>query len=50
MTPSGYPFVVKTLKRGQSLDQAFEVYRGEPSDVSVDPAVLHDGDGHCGGP
>jgi prolyl oligopeptidase len=46
MTPSGYPFVVKTLKRGQSLDQAFEVYRGEPSDVSVDPAVLHDGEGH----
>jgi prolyl oligopeptidase len=46
MTASGYPFVVKTLKRGQSLDRAFEVYRGQPSDVSVDPAVLHDGQGH----
>jgi len=46
MTASGYPFVVKTLKRGQRLDQATEVFRGQPSDVSVDPAVLHDGDGH----
>ena len=46
LTQSGYPFVVKTLKRGQSLDQATEVFRGEPADVSVDPAVLHDGQGH----
>jgi prolyl oligopeptidase len=45
MTASGYPFVVKTLKRGQSLDQAVEVYRGQPADVSVDPVVLHDGQG-----
>ncbi len=37
MTASGYPFVVKTLKRGQTLDQAFEVFRGSPADVSVDP-------------
>ncbi len=46
MTSSGYPFVIKTLKRGQGLDQAVEIYRGKPSDVSVDPSVLHDGDGH----
>jgi prolyl oligopeptidase len=46
MTASGYPFVVKTLKRGQSLDQATEVFRGRPEDVSVDPFVLRDGDGH----
>ena len=46
MTASGYPFVVKTLKRGQGLDQATEVFRGKPADVSVDPVVLHDGDGH----
>jgi prolyl oligopeptidase len=46
MTASSYPFVVKTLKRGQSLDQATEVFRGKPEDVSVDPFVLHDGDGH----
>jgi prolyl oligopeptidase len=46
MTASGYPFVVKTLRRGQSLDQATEVFRGTASDVSVDPAVLHDSQGH----
>ena len=46
MTPSSYPFVVKILKRGQSLDQATEVFRGKPTDVSVDPVVLHDADGH----
>ncbi len=46
MTASSYPFVVKTLKRGQSLDQATEVFRGKPDDVSVSPAVLHDGQGH----
>ncbi|HEY3798194.1 MAG TPA: prolyl oligopeptidase family serine peptidase [Caulobacteraceae bacterium] len=46
MTASGYPFVVKTLKRGQSLDQAVEVFRGKPEDVSVDPQVLHDAEGH----
>ena len=46
MTASGYPFVVKTLKRGQSLDQATEVFRGKPEDVSVDAVVLHDSDGN----
>ena len=46
MTASGYPFVVKTLKRGQSLDQASEVFRGQPSDVEVDASALHDGDGN----
>jgi prolyl oligopeptidase len=46
LTHSGYPFVVKTLKRGQSLDRAAEVFRGQATDVSVDPAVLHDGQGH----
>jgi prolyl oligopeptidase len=45
MTASGYPFVVKILKRGQSLDQATEVFRGQASDVAVDPVVLHDSDG-----
>ncbi|HEY1751651.1 MAG TPA: prolyl oligopeptidase family serine peptidase [Caulobacteraceae bacterium] len=45
MTASGYPFVVKLLKRGQPLDQATEVFRGKPEDVQAGPAVLHDGDG-----
>ena len=46
MTASSYPFVVKILKRGQSLDQATEVFRGKPDDVQVNPTVLHDGQGH----
>lgn len=46
LTASGYPFIVKTLKRGQPLAAAVEVFRGTKSDVSVDPAELHDGQGH----
>ena len=47
MTTSGYPFVVKTLSRGQPLDQAKEVYRGEEGDqVGSFPQVLTDGQGH----
>ena len=47
MTESGYPFIVKTLKRGQSLAQATEVYRGEQGDggYGVSPAVYRDKDG-----
>ena len=38
MTASGYPFVVKTLSRGQPIDQAKEVYRGMQTDqVGVIP-------------
>jgi len=46
LTASGYPYVVKRLKRGDSLDQAVEVYRGVPADVSVQPETLEDGEGH----
>ena len=47
MTKSGYPFIVKTLKRGQILAQAVEVYRGEQGDggYGVSPAVYRDKDG-----
>ena len=45
MTASGYPFVVKRLKRGQSLDQAVEVYRAKPDDVSAGPMVVRDAEG-----
>ncbi len=45
LTASGYPYVVKRLKRGQPLSKAVEVFRGQKSDVSVDPFTLHDGDG-----
>jgi prolyl oligopeptidase len=37
--------VLKTLKRGQTLDQAKEVFRGVETDVSVSPFVLRDADG-----
>jgi prolyl oligopeptidase len=30
VTESGYPFIVKRLKRGQPLEAAVEVFRGEP--------------------
>jgi prolyl oligopeptidase len=45
LTSSGYPFVVKTLKRGQGLDQAKEVYRGVPTDVRAAARILRDGEG-----
>jgi len=48
LTASGYPFVVKRVGRGQSLDQAREVYRGEASDVRAFPRVLRNADGSIG--
>ncbi len=46
MTESGYPFIVKQLRRGQSLAQAKEVFRGARSDVAVQALALTDGEGH----
>ena len=47
LTESGYPFIVKALKRGQTLAQATEVYRGDIGDggYGVSPAVYRDKDG-----
>ncbi len=46
-TTSGYPFVVKLFKRGQSLADAREVLRGRPDDqVGTAPFVLSDGSGN----
>ncbi|MGV9008227.1 prolyl oligopeptidase family serine peptidase [Brevundimonas sp.] len=47
LTESGYPYIVKSLKRGQTLAQATEVYRGEQSDggYGVSPAVYRNKDG-----
>ncbi|HEX4098848.1 MAG TPA: prolyl oligopeptidase family serine peptidase, partial [Caulobacteraceae bacterium] len=42
MTESGYPFVVKLLKRGQPLDAAQEVFRGNSKDVEVAPLSVYD--------
>jgi prolyl oligopeptidase len=46
MTESGYPFIVKQVRRGQALAGAREVFRGSPSDVSVQVQTLADGQGH----
>jgi len=46
-TQSGYAFVMKLVKRGQPLDQATEVYRGEASDQgSTGASVLTDAKGN----
>jgi prolyl oligopeptidase len=46
MTKSGYPFVLKMLKRGQPLVAAKEIFRGNENDVLVSMAVMHDAQGH----
>jgi prolyl oligopeptidase len=45
LTSSGYPFVVKRLRRGQPIEQAEEVFRGAATDVGVFPFVLRDAAG-----
>jgi prolyl oligopeptidase len=45
LTESGYPFVVKRLYRGQALDKAAEVFRGEVKDVAASPFSLEDASG-----
>jgi prolyl oligopeptidase len=47
LTTSGYPFVVKRLRRGQSLAAAVEVFRGSKDDggYGVTPEVLLDAKG-----
>ena len=46
MTASGYPFVLKRVARGQTLDKAVEIFRGKKSDVLVAPLTLDDGSAH----
>lgn len=47
LTESGYPYIVKALKRGQTLAQATESYRGDATDggYGVSPAVYRDAQG-----
>ena len=45
LTSSGYPFVLKLLKRGEPLTAAKEVFRGAPTDVSVTGESLEDAQG-----
>ena len=48
ITKSGYPFIVKRLKRGQPMSAAVEVFRGTANDggYGVSPLTLDDGDGN----
>lgn len=47
LTPSGYPYIIKRLTRGEPLSAAVEVYRGSKSDggYGVSPTVLRDSAG-----
>jgi prolyl oligopeptidase len=45
LTRSGYPFVTRLLRRGQRLEEAREVYRGTPDDVSAGIFAIRDADG-----
>jgi prolyl oligopeptidase len=49
MTQSGYPFVLKRLGRSMPLDNAIEVFRGSPEDVSIGVSVLREPDGTVSG-
>lgn len=45
MTESGYPYIVKRLRRGEALSAAAEIMRGASTDVGVFAGVLQDVDG-----
>ena len=44
VTESGYPFIIKSLKRGQTLTQAQQIFEGEKTDVGVWPFSIKCGD------
>lgn len=46
LTESGYPFIIKRVKRGQPLSEAKEVFRGAAEDVAASPFALEDVHGH----
>jgi prolyl oligopeptidase len=46
LTKSGYPFVVKIVKRDQPLAAAREIYRGTINDIGVWPSVEVDAKGN----
>jgi prolyl oligopeptidase len=46
VTSSGYAYDVRKLTRGQPLSSATELYKGQPTDVSVRAFVTVDGQGH----
>lgn len=42
ITTSGYAYITKRLKRGQSLSEGTEIFRGEKTDISAGQSVLRD--------
>lgn len=46
LTNAGYAYVVRRVTRGQPIDRAVEVFRGEKTDVSASGFALRDADGH----
>ncbi len=46
MTRSGYPFILKLLRRGQPLEAARPYFQGTPADVGLEVQALIDGQGH----
>ena len=46
MSESGYPITIRQWKRGEPLEGAREVFRGDVKDVEDDPLVFTDGQGH----
>jgi prolyl oligopeptidase len=45
LTTSGYPMIVKRLRRGQTIDQAETIFTGEQTDTLVGASTLRDADG-----
>ncbi len=47
LTESGYPYIIKSLSRGQAIPDATEIYRGEQGDggYGVSASVYRDKDG-----
>ena len=45
LTTSGYPYIVKSVKRGQALAEAQELFRGEAKDVATSSIVLRNAEG-----
>jgi prolyl oligopeptidase len=45
LTASGYPYVLKVVKRGEAIDRAQTVFKGAPTDVWAEPRVLYGPDG-----
>jgi prolyl oligopeptidase len=46
LTTSGYPYIVKRLRRARPLTAATEVFRGTKADVGVSPFEFNDSGGH----